>query len=308
VDDHVRRQSWFGLKRHVKRFLGLAVPNALLRFASRFVPSLRSGRLPAPARLREIEGRVGGATFVMLDPARCENAKELYWGKARRPKAHDRLALDAVAVLARESDTFLDIGAYTGLFTMAVTAFAPRVDVHAFEIVPAVADALEANVHRNGVSDQVEIHREGIGDPEVTMRVPSGEGGSALPSFYSSRMRFDEGETVGFRSLDSVAALIPDAARVVMKIDVEGTEDAVFRYGQAFLLSVRPDILCEVLHGIADGPALDELLAPASLHRFLVTGSRLEEADRIEPHATFRDWLFSPRTAEELRGLGLPVS
>jgi FkbM family methyltransferase len=307
VDDHARRQSWFGLKRPVKRFLALGVPNAMLRLVARFAPSLRSGRLPAPSRLKEVTGRVGGITFVMLDPARCENAKELFWGRGRRPKAHDWLALDTVATLAREADTFLDVGAYTGLFTIAVTAYAPNVDVQAFEIVPAVAEALEANVRRNGVDHRVVIHREGIGDPDTTMRVPSGEGGSALPSFYSSRMRLDGGISVGFRSLDSIAALIPEASRVVMKVDVEGTEDEVFRFGQAFLRACRPDILCEVLHGVADGAAVDGLLAVAKLHAYLVTDARLVRIDRVVPHPTFRDWLFTARTAEELRGLGLPV-
>ena len=308
MDVHARRQSWFGLKRFVKRFLALRVPNASVRLASKVKPSLRSGRLPAPARLTEVTGRVGGIPFVMLDPARCENAKELFWGRGRRPKAHDRLALDTAAVLAREADTFLDVGAYTGLFTMAVTAYAPRVDVHAFEIVPAVADALEANVRRNELESRVVVHREGVGDPEATMRVPSGEGGSALPSFYSSKMRFEEGKAVGFRSLDSVAALIPEAARVVMKIDVEGTEDAVFRFGQAFLRVSRPDIVCEVLHDVADGAALDGLLAGARLHKYLVTDTRLARIDRVVPHPTFRDWLFTPRAPEELRALGLPVA
>jgi FkbM family methyltransferase len=308
VDDHARRQSWFGLKRYVKRFLALRAPNASVRLVARLAPSLRSGRLPAPSRLEEVAGRVGGVTFVMLDPARCENAKELFWGRGRRPSAHDRLALDTVATLARGSDTFLDVGAYTGLFTMAVTAYAPNVDVHAFEIVPAVAEALETNAHRNEVADRVVVHREGIGDPDKTMRVPSGEGGSALPSFYSSKMQFDGGIEVDFRSLDSVAALIPEAARVVMKVDVEGTEDAVFRFGQAFLRTCRPHILCEVLHGVADGAALDGLLAVAKLHKYLVTESRLVRIDRIVPHPAFRDWLFTPRAPEELRVLGLPVA
>jgi FkbM family methyltransferase len=308
VDDHARRQSWFGLKRFVKRFLALRVPNAIVRLFARLVPSLPSGRLPAPARLSEVTGRVGGTSFVMLDPARCKNAKELFWGRGRRPKAHDRLALDSVAVLARASDTFLDVGAYTGLFTLAVTAYAPQVDVHAFEIVPAVADVLEANVRRNELEDRVVIHREGVGDPEATMRVPSADDGSALPPFDSSRMRFEEGKAVGFRSLDSVAALIPEAARVVMKIDVEGTEDAVFRFGQAFLKTRRPDIMCEVLHDVADGAALDGLLAVAKLHKYLVTDARLVRIDRVVPHPAYRDWLFTPRTEEELRALGLPVA
>jgi FkbM family methyltransferase len=301
------RQSWFGLKRHIKRFLSLAIPNALLRLIARSTPSLRSGRLPAPARLEEVTGRADGAAFVMLDPARCENAKELFWGQGRRPKPNDRLALDVVARLSREADEFLDIGAYTGLFTLATTAVTPNLHAHAFEIVPAVADALEENLRRNGVADRVTVHREGIGESGAAMRVPSGTGGSALPSFYSSRMRFEKGEDVTFRSLDSVGALLPAGARVVMKVDVEGTEDAVFEAGQVFIETFRPDILCEVLPE-ADGDRLDELLASAGMRRYLVTSTWLEETERIVPDPAFRDWLFSPRTPDELRARGLPVA
>jgi FkbM family methyltransferase len=304
--DGRRRQSWFGLKRHVKRFLSLSIPNAILRGLARVVPSLGSGRLPAPVSVHEVEGRVSGATFVMLDPARCENAKQLYWGGGRRPQAADRLALDAVVALARDADAFLDIGAYTGLFTLAVSAAAPAVQVHAFEIVPAVADALVANLVRNRVDLRVAVHREGVGEDGKTMRVPSGEGGSALPSFFSSRMRFDEGDLVSFRSLDSVAEMLPQGDRVVIKIDVEGTEDAVLGSGQAFLKAFRPDILCEVLPD-ADGALLDDLLGRAGLRPLLVTESRLEERPRIVPDADHRDWLFTARSPDELRGLGLPV-
>jgi FkbM family methyltransferase len=301
-----RRQSWFGLKRHVKRFLSLPAPHAVMRLLARFVPTLRSGRLPAPAAVREVEGRVAGATFVMLDPARCENAKQLYWGYGRRPTPDDRLALDTVVALARDADVFLDIGAYTGLFALAVSVAAPAVQVHAFEIVPAVADALVANLVRNRVEERVAVHREGIGEDGKTMRVPSGEGGSALPSFFSSRMRFDEGDLVSFRSLDSVAEMLPPDDRVVIKIDVEGTEDAVLGSGQALLKAFRPDILCEVLPE-ADGALLDDLLRRAGLRPFLVTDSRLEERAQIVPDADHRDWLFTARSLEALRDLGLPV-
>jgi FkbM family methyltransferase len=242
----------------------------------------------------------------MLDPARCENAKQLYWGRGRRPMPDDRLALDAVVALARQADVFLDIGAYTGLFTLAVSAAAPAVQVHAFEIVPAVADLLEANLVRNRVDLRVAVHREGVGEDGTTMRVPSGEGGSALPSYFSSKMTFDEGELVGFRSLDSVADMLPEGDRVVIKIDVEGTEDVVLGSGEGFLKAFRPDILCEVLAG-ADGPALDDLLVPAGLRPFLVTSSRLDQRPRIVPDPHHRDWLFTAREPAELRSLGLPV-
>jgi FkbM family methyltransferase len=307
MDDHLQRQSWFGIKQYVKQFLSLRIPNALLRGAAEFVPSLRSGRWPAPATLKEVTGRVGDATFVMLNPARCENAKELFWGKGRRPIAHDRLALDAVATLVREGDTFLDVGAYTGLFTLAVTAFDSQVKVHAFEIVPGVANALEANVRRNSVEDRVTVHREGIGHAGTSVRMPSGEGGSALPSFYSTTMTFDKGEVIPLRSLDSVADLILQETRIVMKVDVEGTENTVFESGQAFLEAFRPDILCEVLKDRADADSLRKLLAPAELQSYLVTDSSLLLRERIEPDQRYRDWLFTRRTPDELRELGLPV-
>lgn len=307
MSSRLKRQSWFGLKRHVKRFMSLRVPNAALRTAARLVPSLRSGRWPAPAHLTEVEGRVAGSTFVMLDPARCENAKELFWGEGRRPTAHDRLALDAVACLVSDADVFLDVGAYTGLFTLAATAAAPEIAVRAFEIVPAVADALEANVRRNGIEDRVTVHREGIGEDGTTITVPTGEGGSALPSFYSTTMRFEEGELVPIRSLDSVAELLEEGARVVLKVDVEGTEDRVFGSGRRLLEAFRPDILCEVLHGQADGNRLEALLEPAQLRRYLVTNTVLLEREHIEPDVRFRDWLFSPRSPQELHEMGLPV-
>jgi FkbM family methyltransferase len=189
-----------------------------------------------------------------------------------------------------------------------VTAIEPGVTAHAFEIVGGVVEALDANVRRNGVEERVVVHREGIGEPGSTVRMPSGEGGSALPSFYSTRLAFEEGEEVPFRSLDSVGDLLPDDARVVMKVDVEGTEDSVFEHGQGFLQTFRPDILCEVLLGQADGARLEILLRPAQLRRYLVTDASLLEKERITPDDRFRDWLFSRRSPQELRQMGLPVA
>src|SRR5437016_5808754 len=132
--EHLRAQSWFGLKRSVKQALSLPPVNAAMRAVLRAAPSLRSGRLPTPSNVREVAGVVGSARFVMMDPARCENAKDLYWGHGRRTKREDVLALETVAQLAGDADAFLDIGAYTGLFTMATCAANSQLKAHAFEI------------------------------------------------------------------------------------------------------------------------------------------------------------------------------
>jgi len=160
-----RRQSWFGLKRVAKAFLGMSVPNAILRRISRFLPPDRVARLPAPSKLKEVTGEVRGVSFVMLRPDRCVIAKELYWGRGRRPRPEDDLAVEVFATLAERSDVVLDIGAYTGLFTLVGTAVNPELRAYAFEIVPEVHRLLVENCERNGVSDRVTAHLEGIGAP-----------------------------------------------------------------------------------------------------------------------------------------------
>lgn len=297
------------MKRHVKRALAMPALAGALRGLVRIAPRLREGgRLPAPSNLREVEGRVGDARFVMLHPDRCEVAKELYWGHGRLPRSSDALALDLFAAVAAEADVLLDIGAYTGLFTLAGTKTNTEIRAHAFEIVPAVVRTLEENCDRNGVSDRVELHAEGIGRDGNTMLVPTGAGGSALPSFYSSKLHFDDGVEVRFRSLDSLVGSLPAPRRVVMKIDVEGTENEVFRSGGVFLEAFKPDMVCEVLHGVADGEELEGLLSPFGYAYYLIRSDRLERSQRIAPNPEYRDWFFTTRTPDEMRRLGIQVA
>jgi FkbM family methyltransferase len=292
----VRRQSWFGLKSYVKRAASYPIPHAFLRLLTRFVPRLRSGRLPAPRDLMEVTGRIQGEAFVMLRPDRCEIAKELYWGHGKRPRPEDANALEIVARLVRDADVFFDIGAYTGLFTLATTAVNQTLTAHAFEIVPGVADLLRANIDRNQVGDRTAVHLEGIGVPGSTMVVPTGEGGSALPSFYSAKMHFMDGLPVTFRSLDSLDDLISADERIVMKIDVEGTEADIFKHGVRFLQEHGPDILCEVLYGQADALILNELLVPLGYQLYLIREHDTLLRPSISPDPHFRDWLFTRRS------------
>jgi FkbM family methyltransferase len=293
------------MKPAVKSFFAMSVPNAVLRLVSPLLPVDRRARLPAPARLVEVTGQAREVTFVMLRPDRCVIAKELFWGRGRRPRAQDDLAVQVFATIAERSDVVIDVGAYTGLFTLVGTAVNPALRAHAFEIVPEVHRLLVANCERNGVAGRVTAHLEGIGAPGAAMTVPSGAGGSALPDFYSSRLRFDEGVRIGFRSLDSLADVVPRGARVLVKVDVEGTEPDVFEHGQAFLAAFRPDILCEVLPELADSGVLERLLAPHGYAYHLVEAHALVPRRRIEPDARFRDWFFTTdpaALAERARG------
>ncbi|MFW5416854.1 FkbM family methyltransferase [Nocardiopsis sp. CNT-189] len=306
-----RKRSWYGAKKHVKRLLGSPLPNLAMRGAVRLAaPGLRAtGRLPAPSSVREVTGYAGGASFTMLAPARCVIAKELYWGRGRRPGPADDLAVQAFAALARRAPTVFDIGAYTGLFTLVGTAVNAELRAHAFEMVPEVYRGLFDNAVRNRVLHRTTLHHVGVGALDGLVAMPAESGDSALPCFYSSEMDFADGVPVRTVALDAFTgeAGSADRGRPLLKVDVEGTEAEVFAHGQGFLREHRPDVLCEVLPG-ADTDRLTALLAPFG-YRFHLVGERaLAPAGPLRAHDRFRDWFFTVRTAGDLRALGVPVA
>ena len=75
-----------------------------------------------------------------------------------------------------------------------------------------------------------------------------------------------------------------------------------------FLDSFAPDILCEVLAGVAETRRLEGLLTPHGYGFHLVRETDLFPASRIQPHARFRDWFFTRRTREELEAMGIPMA
>ncbi len=335
MNDHLRtftarRQSWFGLKLPVKTALAQPALHPLLRTIAPRIRGLKIGRLPAPIELTEIRGRAGGADFILVEPFRCEIAKEFYWGRGRRTEPEDAFALDLMVALSADADVFLDIGAYTGVFTMAVLAANENVRAHVFEIIPAVVAGVEKNVERNGFNSRVTVHPTGVGSPDTWMKVPIGDGGSALPSFYSSDMRFDSDAEVRFTSLDALLPEVlaeaserdprlhagegvPDvsrrgeAPRVTVKIDVEGGENDVFAHGQDFLAALHPDILCEVLDDRAKPRELMGHLGEHGYHNYLVGEDRLYARTAIRPDPRLRDWLFTLKSPDQMRAAGYPV-
>ena len=122
-------------------------------------------------------------------------------------------------------------------------------------------------------------------------------------------MHVDAGVEVPFVSLDSLTDELGSPSGVVMKIDVEGTEAAIFDHGSKFLERHRPAILCEVLAGQARPEVLDRVLEPLGYRRYLVTGSSLRGVAAIRPHPTYRDWFLVPdRDVPRVDGLGIPVA
>lgn len=308
-----RRQSWGGAKRVVKQVVALPGVNALARSAVlALMPEADAARLPVPSSVRRVRARMAGVEFDMLAPGRDVVAKELHWGGGRRPRPADQLALDVVAALAREAGLVLDVGAYTGVFSLLSARVSPTAQVHAFEIIPQNAIAALHNVVTNDLLGQVTVHLTAVGAPDqdgTSLLVPSGDGGSALPDYLSSDMVFTSGVHVPVRSLDAASTgwPAPDGRGTVLKIGVEGAENEVLRGAAALVRERRPDVLCELLPGAAvDG--LREVLDPLGYRWLLVRDTDLAAHPAPHGHPVHRDWLLTPRTDEQLRAVGVPVA
>jgi hypothetical protein len=252
-----RRQSWFGLKLPVKTALAQPYLHPMLRSIAPRVKGLKIGRLPAPIALTEVRGRAGGADFYLVEPFRCEIAKEFYWGRGRRTEPEDAFALDLMVALSADADVFLDIGAYTGVFTVAVLAAndagaRPRSSRSSppWWLRPAEESSIAtASVHR------VTVHPTGVGSPDTWMRVPTrGRGfGPALVLLLGYATSIPTPRCASPHSMRSCPRCwlrfrteIPqtplrdagpdvsdaEAPRVTVKIDVEGGENDVFAHGQ----------------------------------------------------------------------------
>lgn len=316
--DQRRRQSWWGLKRPIKRTVALPGIN----HAARAVTLRRRGRdaaarLPVPMTVRQVEGRVDGLTFTMNDPAQCILAKELHWGQGKRPRPQDQFALEVFARLAQQASRVLDIGSYTGIFSLVAAKANPRIPVDAFEIVPSNYLAALGNVIGNDLVGRVQVHLEGVGETG-TIRMPAATHGSALPDFWSiDDADAEDGVSVPITTLADIVARLgatPDATEngILIKVDVEGHENALVASSAETITAYRPTFLMEILPGADTAPLTAIFGAPAGAaapyRYYLIIEDRLRESLALHGEDDYRDWLITPLTPAHLESLGIAVA
>lgn len=292
--------DWLGAKLVLRRFLAMRGVNDVLLASLRHVPPSQTlARLPVSRR--EVRGFVRDTPYVR--PERCTIAKELFWGRGRRVARDEQLALELFSDLARDADVVLDIGANTGVFSVIASLTNPLARVHAFEIVPEVYEVLFENVVRNDVAHRVECHFMGVGEGGRVVHLAPLEPLSSLPTSLSSDSETQVGTRVEFRALDSLLGLYPEDSRILIKIDVEGTETAVFEHGWKAIQRQRPRMVCEILRSAAGAPALGIALKAHGYRLFNITDTELREHDTLRPNPKHRDWLLTCESPDTLRSL-----
>ncbi len=202
-----------------------------------------------------------GATFV-LDPRNWIDNRLL----ARAPFEEKQIARAHELVTAYRLDTFLDVGANIGLYTVLLGRMPEIKQVHAFEPVARNFNQLCGNVFANRLDSKVEAHRLAASNTTgcATIHIdPASTGVSRLALSGTSRDTrvFRETETVSLGRIDDVLNL--SDRRLFIKVDVEGHALPALE-GMRNLLANNDSVVQVELHE-ADREGIIRLLAGAGL-------------------------------------------
>lgn len=152
--------------------------------------------------------------------------------------------------LARQAEVFVDVGAYSGVYTVLACVANPRLRAVAVEPNPLKLPQLRSNVAANGIADRVTVIGKALSARTGTARL-------AIPGDDSTASL--RGSRPGDRVVDvdvTTGDVVLDGLRVgLVKIDVEGLESEVVRGMAQVLRTHHPKIIAECL----DPEALREL-------------------------------------------------
>ncbi|UUR08090.1 FkbM family methyltransferase [Sphingomonas glaciei] len=219
-------------------------------------------------------------SFVMFNNADDVVAAHYYYAG---PHSFETDTLRLWVHLARQANYIYDVGAFSGVFSLAAVAANPTCFVMAFEPAFNTYSRLLINVRANAFDDRIAPLRAGVGSSEGThdLRHPSGVYVlSSDESFVEDRVSkpwFTE--TVPMVSLDQLLAdqdryrtqivlEVPFPSVDLIKIDVEGYEPEVLKGMTQVVARDRPTAIIE-LFDVSETAGVLALLGPGYQARYL---------------------------------------
>ena len=149
--------------------------------------------------------------------------------------------------LSKRADLILDIGAYSGLYSLIGARSSSNARVIAFEPNPAMRQILQNNVHLNNFNARIQVEELALSDREGLSILSVGKDTSMAKLNVISKIDpelVDAEMTVRVATLDDFNLV---ANSMLMKVDIEGSELAFLRGALNTIATNRPIILMEAL-------------------------------------------------------------
>lgn len=210
--------------------------------------------------------------------------------------------------LARTASTIVDVGAYTGFYTLLAARAAPQARVVAVEPLARNIARLEENLRLNDVTNAEPV-TAALSDAECEADIGIFTEAAFLTSeasFASSGHRALRSERVACYSMDALLESRNVSLPGLVKIDVGGWELQVLRGMGGALAEAHPDLLIEVL---PDAPttAIGALLETHGYRFYAISETKLEVSPlpslQSGTGAGERNRLASVRPADEVKAL-----
>jgi len=206
---------------------------------------------------------------------------EIYWGGFGG--TWEQMSLKVWVRLCTGADNLIiDVGANTGIYSLAAAAVAPKAKVVAFEPISRIADRLRINAQLN--SFDIEIVEKAVSDQSGMLSIFDTTDGFN----YSASLEQPLANTVSYpvevTTIDDFVLGAKGRASVqAVKIDVETHEPAVVRGMRDVLERKRPAILIEILNERI-GAEISRMISPFGYRWFHIDEKRgLAETDQLNP-------------------------
>lgn len=262
-----------------------------LRGINRLVSPFTSFRLP-PSGTLNLRLRSGHHVRLASNPT-SHVSKVLYYDG---PDAFEYTAI--FTRLIQRCNTFIDVGANTGYYSVLAATIQPEIKVIAVEPAPGPLHYLNKNVVLNHAEGSIEVAAIALSDHEGTVTfqpafnpkyafIPHHLGGTGHAVAEGS------GITVKADTLDHFLA-----GRTVdlIKMDTEGTEDQILRGSVQTIQTHRPIIICEVLFNKIEA-ALEAIMQSHGYTFYNHLNGKLHKVESIHRRTDdgVRDCFFVPK-------------
>ncbi|MGD8813634.1 MAG: FkbM family methyltransferase [Anaerolineales bacterium] len=194
----------------------------------------------------------------------CENSHQWFF---RMRGSFDASEMRLIADAMKDADTFLDVGANIGIYSITVAQAFPEKKVHAIEALPSNHARLAENIAINGLSNCVSWQKAVVSGESGKLRFyvnPIHDGGGSLiaPDMFRTGdveidiKKYQRGHP-GFQPWVEVETMRLNELvfqKGVLKVDVEGSEVDVLRsLGDTLVGACRVDLMVvEVLQETVD--------------------------------------------------------
>lgn len=190
----------------------------------------------------------GTEPFVMFSNNDDVVARSYFW---RGADAYEPMSLKLWVALAKTSPVILDIGSYTGVYSLAASRSNSKAKIFAFEALDRIYSRLLINRHANTIGNlQSFNYAVSNHEGEAEFNIYSGESilvtGSSLVDKATHREVYEK-KKVKSIILDSFLKGFELGKVKLIKIDAEGAEHLVLEGLKTVIKQDCPDILIELL-------------------------------------------------------------